>query len=49
METAAFKAAKMGNWGIDYQAVLGMEKPEELSGEQWDGVLGRIRRIFCEK
>ncbi|MCI9502166.1 MAG: hypothetical protein HFG76_09255 [Hungatella sp.] len=49
LETAAFKAAKMGNWGIDYQAVLGMEKPEELSGEQWDGVLGRIRRIFCEK
>lgn len=33
------------SWEIDYEAVLRMEKPEELSQAQWEGVLERIRRL----
>lgn len=43
LEAAAVRAA--GLWEIDYEAVLRMEKPEELSQAQWKGVLERIRRL----
>ncbi len=43
MEAAAIRAAGAGDWGLDYEAVLRMKKPAELSGEQWEGVLERTQ------
>lgn len=48
LEEAAVRAARSGDWGIDDQSVLRMEKPEELSGVQWEGVQERVRRIGYE-
>lgn len=48
LETAALKAMKAGDWGIDLPAVLRMERPEELSGAQWEGVQERSRRLLDE-
>ena len=45
LEAAAVRAAGAGPWEIDYEAVLRMEKPEELSQAQWERVLERIRRL----
>ncbi len=45
LEAAAVRAAGAGPWEIDYEAVLRMKKPEELSQAQWEEVLERIRRL----
>lgn len=45
LEAAALRAAAAGDWGLDYGAVLRMEKPEEVTEAQWEGVLERVRRM----
>ncbi len=41
LKDAALRAAGIADWGIDYEAVLTMTKPEELSRKQWEGVQER--------
>lgn len=45
LEEAAVRAAGMGDWGIDYGAVFQMGRPEEISEEQWEGVLARAGKM----
>ena len=41
LKDAALRAAGIADWGLDYEAVLTMTKPEELSRKQWEGVQER--------
>lgn len=48
LKEAALNAVRLSDWGIDYEAVLRMEQPEELSREQWEGVKERTRCLIQE-